>query len=354
MLRDIYLRPIGLYAARRGEEAAEVWGGLRLAGGWLDFTALEVIERNGAAVDRRVAGLGDVFERDWGRRTQLASDMLENLREPRQRICGLATDMPRVMGIVNVTPDSFSDGGRLTTTDAAVDHAMGLVAAGASILDVGGESTRPGSDPVSEGEELHRVIPVIERLHAETDMRISIDTRKASVMRAAIAAGADIINDVSALSFDAQSLRTAAELEVPVVLMHAQGDPKTMQDAPEYGDALVDVFDYLEARVAACLEAGIAKKNIIIDPGIGFGKTLEHNLDLMRGLSLFHALGVPVLLGASRKRFLGTLTDVKVAADRLASSVSAALIGVSQGVQIVRVHDVKETVDAINVWNAAW
>jgi dihydropteroate synthase len=354
VLRDIYLRPIGLYAARRGDEADEVWGGLRLAGGWLDFTGLEVIERNGAAVERRVAGLGDVFERDWGRRTQFASDMLEKLREPRGRICGLAMDTPQIMGIVNVTPDSFSDGGQFDGADAAVAHGLALVEAGASVLDIGGESTRPGSDPVSETEELDRVIPVIERLHAETDVRISIDTRKAAVMRAAAEAGADIINDVSALTYDQAALRTVAELGLPVVLMHAQGDPKTMQDAPRYGDVLVDVFDYLEARVAACVAAGIPLKNLIVDPGIGFGKTLEHNLELMRGLSLFHAIGTPVMLGASRKRFLGTLTGRDVAADRVAASVATALSGIAQGTQFVRVHDVKETADAIKVWQAAW
>lgn len=354
MLREIYLRPTGLYPARTGDDAAEVWGGLRLADGWLDFAALEVIERNGAMVEHRVAGLAEVFERDWGRRTERAADMLDLIRAPRPRIAGLAMDRPHIMGIVNVTPDSFSDGGRYDGPDAAVAHALALAEAGATILDVGGESTRPGSDPVSADEELDRVMPVVEALHARTEARISIDTRKAQVMRAAATAGADIINDVSALSHDPAALQTAADLGLPVILMHAQGDPKTMQTDPTYDDVLLDVFDYLEARIGACLEAGLPRASLICDPGIGFGKTLDHNLALMRGLSLFHGLGTPILLGASRKSFLGKLTGIARADARVTASVAAALSGIAQGTQIVRVHDVAETQEALTIWQAAW
>jgi len=353
MLRDIYLRPIGLYPAALGDAAEEVWGGLRLAGGWLDFLGLEVIERNGARVDRRIASLGDVLERDWGRRSQQAGDMFNLIREPRRRIAGLSLDRPRIMGIVNVTPDSFSDGGQYDDPSAAVDRAFMLAADGADILDIGGESTRPGSDPVAAQDELRRVIPVIKALAGKTDALISIDTRKPEVMRAAAEAGADVINDVSALSHDPDSLTTAADLGLPVILMHAQGDPKTMQDAPHYDDVLLDVFDYLEARVAACRDAGIPPGRLIADPGIGFGKTLAHNTTLLRGMSLFHGLGVALLLGASRKRFIGALTGVDPAEDRVHGSVAAALLGIGQGVQIVRVHDVKATAEAIKVWQAA-
>ncbi|MEL6226990.1 MAG: dihydropteroate synthase [Pseudomonadota bacterium] len=352
MLRDIYVRPIGLYPSQSGEAAEEVWGGLQLAGGWLDFLGLEVIERNGAAVERRIAGLGDFLERDWGRRSQQAADMFNLMREPRPRIAGLSMDRPRIMGIVNVTPDSFSDGGALGSVDAAVAHAQSLAAAGADILDIGGESTRPGSDPVSVEDELARVIPVIKTLAGTTDALISIDTRKADVMCEAASAGADIINDVSALTYDPESLETVADLGLPVMLMHALGDPKTMQNSPAYNDVVLDVFDYLEARIEACDRVGIPRRKIIADPGIGFGKTLDHNLALMRGLSVFHGLGVPLLLGASRKTFIGKLTGVEVAADRVSGSLAAALAGVAQGAQLVRVHDVKETVEALKVWSA--
>ncbi len=353
MLRDIYLRPVGLYPARLGEAANEVWGGLRLAGGWLDFTALEVIERAGARVDRRIAGLGDLFERDWGRRSQQAGDMLELVQASRGRIAGLALDRPQIMGVVNVTPDSFSDGGQFVAPDQAIGHAKRLAAAGATILDIGGESTRPGSDPVDTQEELRRVIPVVEALSGSCDALISIDTRKAIVMREAVSAGADIINDVSALTHDAEALATAAELDVPIVLMHAKGNPKTMQDAPYYDDALLEVFDYLEARIAAAVDAGVAANKIIADPGIGFGKRIEDNLGLFSGMSLFHGLGVPLLVGASRKRFIGTLTGVGEPDQRVAGSLGAALAAVAQGVQIVRVHDVAETRHAIDVWMAS-
>ncbi|MGI9476558.1 MAG: dihydropteroate synthase [Hyphomicrobiaceae bacterium] len=353
MLREIYIRPLGLYAARAGDAAEEVWGGFRLAQGWLDFAGVEVIERNGARVDRRIAGIGEFLERDWGRRALNAADMFEMIRQPRPHLVGLDLSMPRIMGIINATPDSFSDGGALPDAQAAIDHARHLEDAGADILDIGAESTRPGSDPVPLDEERRRVLPIIEALAGNAEARISVDTRKAELMREAIAAGADIINDVSALSFDPEALETVADLDVPVILMHALGDPKTMQDNPVYDDVLLDVFDYLEARVEACLRAGIARENIVIDPGIGFGKTLAHNLALLSGLSLFHGLGLPVLVGASRKRFIGKLSGVEVARERVSGSIAAALAAVAQGAQIVRVHDAAETRQALTVWQAA-
>jgi dihydropteroate synthase len=353
MLREIYLRPLGLFPAALHRAAKEVWGGMPLAGGWLDFTALEVIERNGARTDRFIAGLGEFFERDWGRRTLNASDMFEALRTPRPRLAGLALDRPRLMGIVNVTPDSFSDGGQNFEAAHAVAHGLQLVAEGADILDVGGESTRPGATPISEAEEIRRIVPVIAGLRANTEVRISIDTRKPTVMREAVSAGADVINDVTALMHDPLSLETAADLGVPIILMHAQGDPRTMQDKPAYDDVVLDVFDFLEARIEACTRAGIPREHLIVDPGIGFGKTQEHNLALMSGLSLFHGMGLPVLIGASRKRFIGTLTGVERASDRVAGSMGAALAAVAQGVQIIRVHDVAATKAALAVFRAS-
>ncbi len=354
MLRDIYIRPTGLLPFPQAEAADEAWDVLRLAGGWLGFTAIEAIERNGSKVEKRIVGIGGFMERDWGRRTLTASDLFEALRMPRSRLCGLPLDRPRIMGIVNVTPDSFSDGGRLTSAAAAVSHALALVDQGADILDIGGESTRPGSDAISVDEELRRVLPVIEALSGKTDALISIDTRKPEVMQRAIAAGADIINDVTALTFAPASLETAAELGVPVILMHAQGDPRTMQLDPTYGNVVLDVFDYLEDRIEACTKAGIPREKIIVDPGIGFGKTLNHNRELMERLAILHGLGVPILLGASRKNFIGRLTDVPVAADRVHGSVGAAISAIVQGAQIVRVHDVAATSQAIIVFQASF
>ncbi len=353
MLREIYIRPLGLYAAQCGEDAEEVWGGMRLAGGWLDFSAVEVIERNGADVERRIAGIGEFLERDWGRRTLNAADMFEYVRLPRPRLVGLSLDRPRIMGVVNVTPDSFFDGDQFDDAQMAIDHARRLVEEGADILDIGGESTRPGSEPVPLDEELARVLPVIEGLAGKVDARLSIDTRKGEVMRRALAAGVDFVNDISALSHDPESLAIVADAGVPVVLMHAQGDPKTMQDDPHYDDVALDVFDYLEARIEACLRAGIAREKIVVDPGIGFGKTLDHNLALLAQISLLHGLGLPVLVGASRKSFIGKLTAAKSADQRLPGSLAAAVHAVSQGVQIVRVHDVAETRQALELWQAA-
>ncbi len=353
-MRDIYLRPIGFAHVPDRERIDEVRGALPLAGSrHLDFLGLEVIERRPGGLDVRTVGLSDVGERGWGRHAEAVSAMFDRLVWPRTAIAGLAMNTPRIMGIVNVTPDSFSDGGRLTTSRAAIDHALRLADEGAEILDIGGESTRPGSDPVSIDEELRRVMPVIEGLAGKTEARISVDTRKAQVMRRAAAAGASILNDVSALTYDPDALVTAAELGLPVILMHALGDPKTMQVDPRYDHVLLDVFDYLEGRVEAAVAAGIARDRIVIDPGIGFGKTLAHNLELLSGLSLFHGLGGPLALGASRKRFIGGLLGIAEADKRVAGSVGAALAAAAHGAQIIRVHDIAETRQALTVWEAA-
>jgi len=352
MQRSIYVRPVG-FIPNRVEDDSQVWGGMPLAGGPLAFTALEVIERSGRSIVRRMTGLSEFFERDWGRHTLTASDIFEALRAPRPRLAGLSMERPCIMGIVNVTPDSFSDGGSFNGVQAAVDHALRLVDEGADILDVGGESTRPGSQAVPVDEELSRVMPVLEALRAKTDALISVDTRKASVMQAAADAGADIFNDVSALTFDPASLEVAAECGLPVMLMHAQGDPKTMNEDPQYDDVALDVFDFLERRIAACEAAGIPRAKIVADPGIGFGKHLHHNVAILSAMSLFHGLGVPVLLGASRKKLIGQLCNVDEPKARVPGSIAAALSSVSQGVQIVRVHDVADTRQAISVWQAA-
>lgn len=256
------------------------------------------------------------------------------------------------MGVVNVTPDSFSDGGAFRDPAHAIDHALKLVDEGAAIVDIGGESTRPGADGVNEETELSRVIPVIKGLASQTAAAISIDTRKPAVARACVAAGASIWNDVSALRFSEESLAVAAALDCRIVLMHAQGDPKTMQDDPRYGDVVEDVRADLAGRIAACEAAGIAKSRLIVDPGIGFGKTLAHNLALIAGLGRFASLGVPVLLGASRKRFIASLDRQGPAGERLGGSIAAALAGASRGASIIRVHDVAATRQALATYFA--
>lgn len=269
----------------------------------------------------------------------------------RAPICGLTMDRPRIMGILNATPDSFSDGGHVTDVAARVTE---LVGQGAEIIDIGGESTRPGAEAVPVEEEWRRVAPAIKAAVA-SGVVTSIDTRKAEIARRALAAGARLFNDVSALTHDPDSLAAAkqyAEAGGAVCLMHALGDPKTMQQQPRYDDVLREVYAYLEDRVKTAAEAGIPPEQIIVDPGIGFGKTLEHNLDLLRGLGSFHDIGCLILLGASRKRFIGTLTGEDVAANRVHGSVAAAQIAASLGVQILRVHDVKATVQALAVWSA--
>ena len=263
----------------------------------------------------------------------------------------LRLDRPQVMGIVNVTPDSFSDGGAHDTTDAAVAHALRLVEEGADLLDIGGESTRPGAAEVEVEEELRRVVPVIERLAAQVAVPISIDSSKPEVMRAAVQAGAGMINDVYGLRREG-ALDAAAALGVPVVLMHMQGEPRSMQAAPQYDDVVGEVHRFLAERIFAAEMAGIPKQRIVVDPGFGFGKDTAHNLQLLAQFERFAELGVPVLAGLSRKRSIGELTGRDVPADRVAGSVAAHLIAAQRGAAIVRVHDVAATVDALKVWNA--
>ena len=320
-------------------DAARPAGALDLAGGWCWFDRVEAIERGGV---RQVIAASD-----------LPAEVAERLCAPRPPLAGLALERPRVMGILNVTPDSFSDGGLFDGPGAGLAHAREMRAAGAEILDIGGESTRPGAAEVPQTDEIARTAPVIAGLRGAGDTgAISIDTRKAAVARAALDAGAGLVNDVSALRFDAEMAAVVAGSTASLCLMHAQGGPETMQKDPRYDDVLLDVYDHLAERVAAAEAAGIPRARICVDPGIGFGKTAAHNLTLLRGLSLFHGLGCAVLLGVSRKRFIGTIGDAPEARDRMPGSVALALGAVAQGVQILRVHDVKETVQALALWRA--
>lgn len=268
--------------------------------------------------------------------------------------CGgrmLRLDRPRVVGIVNVTPDSFSDGGAHAETGAAIEHGLKLLEHGADMLDIGGESTRPGARDVDVDEEVRRVIPVIRGLSRQCSAPLSVDTSKPAVMRAAVEAGAGMINDVRALR-EAGSLEAAAELGVPVCLMHMQGQPRSMQSAPHYDDVVAQVHRFLAERVFACEMAGIDKRRVLVDPGFGFGKLLEHNLALLRAIAQFVDLAAGVYVGLSRKSMIGAITGRESPADRLAGSLAAALVAVQRGAVLVRAHDVAATVDALKVWKA--
>ena len=278
--------------------------------------------------------------------------LLAAISQPRRNVPEFSNrPWPLIMGILNVTPDSFSDGGEYFTPDKAIARGLWLTDAGADIVDVGGESTRPGATPISSEEERERILPVIRALVAK-GVIVSVDTRRAATMRAALDAGAAVINDVSALTFDPDSRRVAAESRVPIILMHSLGDPGTMQRNPQYDDVVLDIYDYLEARLAACRDLGIGHERLIIDPGIGFGKTVADNVALLRDLAIFQGFGCPVLLGASRKRFIASLGAGESPSERLAGSLAAALHGLYQGVQILRVHDAPQTVQARAVWEA--
>lgn len=344
----LYLRPIGLLYGPPADAAIEDGLALPLAGGPIAFTAAVLIEGEASNSRRRLcsaATLKEVRDADL-------TAALQRVTAPRPPFAGLDLARPALMGIVNVTPDSFSDGGLYDTTEGAIACAAGLAAEGAAIVDIGGESTRPGADVVEHDEELVRVVPVLEGL-AGSPAVISIDTRKASVAKAAAKAGAKILNDVSALTHDPACLSVAAEMGLSVVLMHAQGEPKTMQDDPTYDDVALEVFDYLEGRIEACVAGGIELARIVADPGLGFGKTLAHNLTLLANLSLFHGLGVPLLVGASRKRFIGGLGQSRDPRSREPGSHAAAIASAAQGAQIMRVHDVGGTRQALDVWRAS-
>ncbi|MBV2358274.1 dihydropteroate synthase [Thalassococcus sp. CAU 1522] len=286
------------------------------------------------------------------RTSDIPTEIAERLSAPRPAIAGLSMERPRIMGILNVTPDSFSDGGLDSGPEQAARRGAAMVAAGADLVDIGGESTRPGAATVPEADEIARVAPVIAALAPRIAAPISIDTRKAEVARAAVAAGATLVNDVSGFTYDPALAPFCRETALPVCVMHAQGDPQTMQSDPRYDDVLLDVYDFLDGRIAALTAIGLPRDRIVIDPGIGFGKTLAHNLSLLNGLALFHGLGCPILLGASRKGFIGRLSGADPASARMPGSVAVALAAVAQGVQILRVHDVAETRQALTLWQA--
>jgi dihydropteroate synthase len=351
----LWLRPLGLLSGEAAEAARTEGLALPLASSGLVFSLVEILARRakGDIVTAlgAIAPIGRWAKCQGGGVAARITAQLETLAAARPAWAGLALDRPLVMGIVNVTPDSFSDGGRFLAADHAVAQGRALLAAGADIIDVGGESTRPGATPVAPEEEIRRVEPVVRAL-AALGALVSIDTRHAQVMAAALSAGARIINDVSALEGEPSSLAVAARSGAAVVLMHMEGEPRTMQDNPSYALASLDVLEYLCARIEACAVAGIARERIVVDPGIGFGKLSPHNLEIMTRLALFHALGCGVLLGLSRKSLLARIGGAFEPKDRVPGSLAGALYGVGQGVQILRVHDVAETRQAIATWQA--
>ena len=337
-----YFRPLGLLFgpdARSliSDGLAGSLGGHETIG----FTQVEKITRDGKSIARSFHSYGEFKDQP----------IAGFIAKPRPAFAGLVLTRPLLMGVVNVTPDSFSDGGQHAEAKSAIAHGLRLSGDGADILDVGGESTRPGSDEVLLESERERIMPVIAAL--AKDHVVSVDTRKPPLMKEAAEHGVRIINDVSALGFDPESAKAVSELGLPVILMHAQGEPRTMQLSPKYHDVALDVYDWLSLRIDQAVAAGIPKSRICIDPGIGFGKTISHNLELLRQLTLFHGLGVALLVGLSRKNFVGVLSGEKSAAKRVSGSVGGALQAAMMGAHILRVHDVKETSDAIAVFRAA-
>lgn len=350
MSQTTYIRPIALADSPQAEEGEAI----RLGGSMVFASRFVLIERAAGKIVRRdrysvaqlrdaLPGLPEIVREQW--------DDIQRVHPPLQ--CGERTiriDQPQVMGVLDITPDSISDGGQfMDDPQVAADHAAAMLEAGAAIIDVGGESTRPGAAAVWEGDELKLVIPAVEKL-AAMGAAISIDTRRPAVMEAALGAGAHLINDVSALRHDPRSIELAARTGVPVVLMHAPGDGGDLHTNGVYHDVALDVFDWLKARRDAAIAAGISRERIVLDPGIGFGKSLTDNLVLLNALPLFHALGQPLLLGASRKRMIGALSNEAPSHRRLGGSLLLAAKGMDAGIHLLRVHDVPETVQAVHVW----
>lgn len=345
----LYVRPLGIQWGTPPSEGATPFAGGRAWFSWAELAVRSACDVHRYRVPASkllpwAAGIGS-----WA--AERVDSFFNAYRDPLRPFAGLTLDRPRLMGVINVTPDSFSDGGETLSSEAAVVRGRAMAAAGADILDIGGESTRPGAAPVAQSEELSRVLPVVTRLASEGHL-VSIDTRNAGVMQASAAAGARIVNDVSAATHDPAALAAIVKSGASVVLMHAAGDPRTMQDNPRYDDAALDVFDYLEARVAAAVAAGLPRHSILVDPGIGFGKTVDHNRSILSALALYKGLGVGVLLGASRKSFIGRTAGVSDPKARLPGSLALLLHGFDQGVDVVRVHDVAESAQALALWRA--
>jgi dihydropteroate synthase len=354
----LYLRPLAVLSGEPARQALGAGFGLPL-GSAEAFLAGELSWREDGALEEKVLPAADL--RAWAGASgpvfeQALERRLARLANPAPMPdlflrAGKPATAPSIMGVINVTPDSFSDGGRFLDPGAAITHGERLHDEGADVLDVGGESTRPGAAPVSAEEEIRRVVPVVRAL-AGAGRAVSIDTRKAAVMRAALDAGATIINDISALRHDPDSLAVAGAGGCPVILMHSRGEPATMQDQPHYERASLDIFDHFEQRIQVWEEAGFARSRLLLDPGVGFGKTLAHNLEVLHRLDLYRSLGLPLMLGVSRKSFIARICGDLTPTERLPGSLAAALLGLAKGVSVLRVHDVAATRQAARLWQA--
>ncbi|MBV8654207.1 MAG: dihydropteroate synthase [Alphaproteobacteria bacterium] len=350
----LWLRPIGLLRGGTAEKAVASGAALPLAGGPLAFPFIELLALRDHELVSGIASVAELRQEaaHWEKaQASRIAELLATLSAKRADWAGLSLERPLIMGVLNVTPDSFSDGGDFHDPGVAIAHGRAMMEAGADLIDIGGESTRPGAAPVSPAEEIARVETVIAELAAAGAL-ISIDTRHAVVMEAALAKGAKIVNDVTALTGDPASRAAVAKSGAPVILMHMRGEPRTMQRAPTYDDAPIEITEFLAARIAECAAAGIERRRIVVDPGIGFGKDKGHNLEVLDRVTLLHALGCGILLGMSRKSLIGRVTNAVAPKDRLPGSLAGALHGIAHGVQIVRVHDVAETRQAIRVAQA--
>lgn len=343
-----YLLPAALHSGPDSEARTDSGLSRRLAGGWVHFEAVRILTRNG---EEDIIPVTELRARlNQAPDSERLLKVWHRLSKPRPKWSGFRFTRPTLMGILNTTPDSFSDGGKFAAADAAIQHGKDMLAAGADMLDIGGESTRPGSEEVPVDEEIRRILPVIEGLRDSGV--ISVDTRKKAVIQAGLDAGATIVNDVSGLTFDSDSMDLVSHRKCPTVIMHSQGTPDIMQDDPDYDHVLFDIYDWLEERLEACRLRGMDDSLLMIDPGIGFGKSLDHNLAILKGLALFHGLGVPLLVGLSRKSIIDKIIPGFAPHERLGGSIGGAMWLLKQGVQVIRAHDIAQSKQAMEVWQA--
>ena len=349
-MRSVYIRPLNFLYGKDSRQhiqkkiAAPICGNKSIA-----FTKIEIIYK-----DSKKSKLLDILEiskLNYKNKNQVLSDF-NTIKKKRKNILNLDFNQPVIMGVLNITPDSFSDGGKFYKIKSATQHAKKMMTQGAHIIDVGGESTRPGAQNISEKEECRRVIKAVKQISKINKCSVSIDTRKSQVMKQALNAGAKIINDVSALDFDPNAFFLVSKLKKPVILNHSQGTPETMQKNPNYQNILIDIYDYFEEKIKQLEKKGFPKSKIILDPGIGFGKNIKHNLTLMSKISFFHSLGCPLMLGPSRKSFIGKIMGKNDSISRLGGTISSVIIGANQGVQFFRVHDIIEIKEALSINSA--
>ena len=351
-MRSVYIRPLHFVYGSDAKDQLKKKIALPICGNTsIAFAAIEIFNKK--TNTKQILTVSQISKIKGKDKKQIIND-LSQITKKRDSILNLNLSKSVLMGVLNVTPDSFSDGGKFYKAKQAVQHAKTMLQQGAHIIDVGGESTRPGAKLISEEEECRRVIQVIKKIKKIRNNIVSIDTRKSLVMKAAVVAGAKIINDVSALDFDTHAEEVVAKLKKPIILNHSQGTPETMQKNPNYKNILIEIYDYFEEKIKQLEQKGLRRKHIILDPGIGFGKNVQHNLTLMNKISFFHSLGCPLMLGPSRKSFIGKIMGKKDSISRLGGTISSVIIGANQGVQFFRVHDIKEINEALSINSALY